>query len=89
MLAITNDVFIVITSNIFAVLGLRSLYFVIGRGIEKLIYLKYGLTLLLGFIGIKMLISEFYHIDVIHSLIVILSVLGLTISFSLMKKRQN
>ena len=89
VLAITNDVFIVITSNIFAVLGLRSLYFVIGRGIEKLIYLKYGLTLLLGFIGIKMLISEFYHIDVIHSLIVILSVLGLTISFSLMKKRQN
>ena len=41
VLAITNDVFIVITSNIFAVLGLRSLYFVIGRGIEKLIYLKY------------------------------------------------
>jgi len=86
VLAITSDLFIVITSNIFAVLGLRSLYFVIGRGIEKLVYLKYGLTILLGFIGIKMIISEFYHIDIIHSLIVILSVLGLTIFFSLMRK---
>lgn len=88
VLAITNDIFIVVTSNIFAVLGLRSLYFVIGRGIEKLVYLKYGLTLLLGFIGIKMLISEFYKIDIVHSLIVILAVLGLTIGFSLMKNRK-
>ena len=46
VLAITSDTFIVITSNIFAILGLRSLYFVIGRGIENLIYLKYGLTIL-------------------------------------------
>ena len=89
VLAITDDLFIVVTSNIFAVLGLRSLYFVIGRGIEKLVYLKYGLTLLLSFIGVKMLISEFYHIDVIHSLIVILSVLGLTIGFSLAKSRKH
>lgn len=88
MLAITEDLFIVITSNIFAVLGLRSLYFVIGRGIEKIIYLKYGLTLLLGFIGIKMIISEIYKIDVIHSLIVILTILFLTIVFSLIKKRK-
>ncbi|MCV0373081.1 MAG: TerC/Alx family metal homeostasis membrane protein [Nitrosarchaeum sp.] len=88
VLAITNDIFIVVTSNIFAVLGLRSLYFVIGRGIEKLVYLKYGLTLLLGFIGVKMLISEFYKIDIVHSLIVILAVLGLTIGFSLMKNRK-
>ncbi|MDH3192578.1 MAG: TerC/Alx family metal homeostasis membrane protein [Nitrosopumilus sp.] len=89
VLSITDDVFIVVTSNIFAVLGLRSLYFVIGRGIEKMVYLKYGLTILLGFIGIKMIISEFYKIDVVYSLVVILSVLGLTVMFSLMKTRKS
>lgn len=88
VLSITNDIFIVITSNIFAVLGLRSLYFVIGRGIEKLVYLKYGLTVMLGFIGIKMILSEVYHIDILHSLIVIISVLALTVGFSLLKKNK-
>lgn len=86
VLAITDDLFIIVTSNIFAVLGLRSLYFVIGRGIEKLVYLKYGLTIMLGFIGIKILLSDFYEIEVVHSLIVILTVLGLTIGFSLFRK---
>lgn len=87
VLSISGDLFIIITSNIFAVLGLRSLYFVIGRGIEKLFYLKYGLTVMLGFIGIKMLISDVYEIEVIHSLIVILLVLGCTVGFSLIRKR--
>ena len=87
VLAISGDLFIIITSNIFAILGLRSLYFVIGRGIEKLVYLKYGLTTMLGFIGFKMLLSDVYEIGVIHSLIVILSILGITIGFSLMRKR--
>jgi len=86
VLAITDDLFIIVTSNIFAVLGLRSLYFVIGRGIEKLVYLKYGLTIMLGFIGIKMLLSDVYEIEVLHSLIVILVVLGLTMGFSLFRK---
>ena len=89
VLAITSDTFIVITSNVFAILGLRSLYFVIGRGIENLVYLKYGLTILLGFIGIKMIISDIYKIDIVHSLIVILIVLGLTIGFSLFKKKKH
>jgi len=86
VLAITDDLFIIVTSNIFAVLGLRSLYFVIGRGIEKLVYLKYGLTIMLGFIGIKMLLSDFHEIEVVHSLIVILTVLSLTIGISLFRK---
>jgi len=86
VLAITDDLFIIVTSNIFAVLGLRSLYFVIGRGIEKLVYLKYGLTIMLGFIGIKMLLSDVYEIEILHSLIVILVVLGLTVGFSLFRK---
>ena len=89
VLAITNDIFIVITSNIFAVLGLRSLYFVIGRGIEKLVYLKYGLTVMLGFIGIKMILSEIYKIDILHSLIVIITILGLTVGCSLLKKNKT
>jgi len=89
VLAITNDTLIVITSNIFAILGLRSLYFVIGRGIENLVYLKYGLTILLGFIGVKMIISEIYKIDIIYSLIVILTILGVTIGLSLFKKRMG
>ena len=88
ILSITNDIFIVITSNIFAVLGLRSLYFVIGRGIEKLVYLKYGLTVMLGFIGVKMILSEVYKIDILHSLIVIITVLALTVGFSLLKKNK-
>jgi len=87
VLAISGDLFIIITSNIFAVLGLRSLYFVIGRGIEKLVYLKYGLTIMLGFIGIKMLLSEVYEIEVLHSLIVIILILVCTIGFSLVRKR--
>ena len=89
VLAITNDSLIVITSNIFAILGLRSLYFVIGRGIENLVYLKYGLTILLGFIGIKMIISDIYKIDILYSLIIILTVLGLTIGLSLLKKKKR
>lgn len=88
VLAITNDTFILISSNVFAILGLRSLYFVIGRGIENLVFLKYGLSVLLGFIGIKMIISEFYKIDIIHSLIIILIILGVTIAVSLIKKKK-
>ena len=89
VLAITNDTLIVITSNVFAILGLRSLYFVIGRGIENLVYLKYGLTVLLGFIGVKMIISEIYKIEILHSLVIIIAVLALTIGLSLLKKRKG
>ena len=89
VLAITSDTLIVISSNVFAILGLRSLYFVIGRGIENLVYLKYGLTALLGFIGVKMIISDIYKIDIFYSLIVILVVLGCTIGLSLLKKKHN
>lgn len=89
VLAITSDTLIVISSNIFAILGLRSLYFVIGRGIENLVYLKYGLTALLGFIGVKMIISDVYKIDILYSLIVVLGVLGCTIGLSLLKKKRS
>ena len=89
VLSITRDSFIVISSNIFAILGLRSLYFVVGSGIEKLFYLKYGLTAILAFIGAKMLISDFMHIDVIHSLIVVFSLLGVTILASIIRAKRQ
>ena len=85
-LAITSDVFIVYTSNIFAVLGLRSLYFAIHGSLESLRYMKYGLAGILIFVGFKMLISNFYHITVGVSLAVILGLLVVTIAASLLIK---
>lgn len=84
ILAITDDPFIVYTSNVFAILGLRSLYFALS-GIEKYFhYLKYGLAAILIFVGIKMCISDFYKIPVDVSLIVIVSALVLAIIASLL-----
>ena len=65
--AITRDPFIVFTSNIFAILGLRSIYFVLENLMEKFIYLKYGLGVILTYIGIKMLIVDYIHIPIIVS----------------------
>lgn len=78
-LSISTDIFIVYTSNIFAVMGLRSMYFVIKDAIGSLRYLKYGLGVILAFIGAKMLIADFYEVDVIMSLAVILIVLAITV----------
>ncbi|MFB5608654.1 MAG: hypothetical protein ACE5Q5_00335, partial [Nitrosarchaeum sp.] len=86
VLAITRDPFIVITSNVFAILGLRALYFLIGGMLEKFRYLKPGLIVLLLFIGTKMIISEFYHIPTITSLIIVFVILATVIGASLLKK---
>jgi tellurite resistance protein TerC len=87
VLAITSDPFIVITSNVFAIFGLRSLYFLLSGSMEKFYYLKPALTALLFFIGFKMLLSEFYHIPIELSLAVICSILGVAIGLSYMKTR--
>jgi len=73
--AITRDVFIVYTSNIFAILGLRALSFVVASLMRKLRYLKAGLSLVLAFVGVKMLIGDKVHIPEIISLAVVASVL--------------
>jgi len=86
VLAITRDPFIVITSNVFAILGLRALYFLIGGMMERFHYLKPGLIILLIFIGTKMIISEFYEIPTVTSLIVVFLILGIVIMASLLKK---
>jgi len=77
ILAISEDPFIVYTSNVFAILGLRSLYFALS-GIEKYFhYLKFGLSAILVFVGVKMCIVDFYKIPVAISLIVIVFVLAI------------
>lgn len=83
ILAISEDPFIVYTSNVFAILGLRSLYFALS-GIESYFrYLKYGLSGVLVFVGVKMCIMDFYKIPVEISLIVIVFILGLSMVASL------
>jgi tellurite resistance protein TerC len=86
VLAITRDPFIVITSNVFAILGLRALYFLIGGMMERFHYLKPGLIVLLLFIGTKMIISELYPIPTITSLIIVFVILATVIVGSLLKK---
>ena len=85
ILAITTDSFLVITSNIFAILGLRSLYFLLAGMIDKFYYLKPGLAAILLFIGIKMLISEVYEIPIPTSIAIIFGILGLAIILSFIR----
>jgi tellurite resistance protein TerC len=66
--AVTTDPFLVYTSNVFAILGLRSLYFLLAGVIHRFIYLKYGLAAILTFVGFKMLIVDFYHVPIPVSL---------------------
>ena len=83
ILAITRDPFIVYTSNVFAILGLRSLYFALAGMMEMFHYLHYGLSLILVFIGAKMLVSNYYQIPTHVALIVVAALLALSIVLSL------
>jgi tellurite resistance protein TerC len=81
--AITSDPFIVFTSNIFAILGLRSLYFLLGGVVDKFRFLKVGLAGVLVFVGLKMSLVDFYKIPPAASLLVVLAILGTSIAASL------
>lgn len=81
--AITTDSFIVFTSNIFAILGLRSLYFALSGIIEIFHFLKYGLAFILGFVGVKMIIADFVKIPVLLSLIIIIGTLSVSVFMSM------
>lgn len=83
--AITQDPFIIYTSNIFAILGLRSLYFVLAGIIHRFHYLKFGLGVVLVFIGGKMLVSDIYHVPVGLSLGVVATMLVLSVVASLLR----
>ncbi len=88
--AITTDPFIVFTSNIFAIMGLRALYFLLADMAERFHFLKYGLAIILIFVGIKMLIVPWVHIPTILSLVVIGSIiLGTTVISMVYAKKSN
>jgi tellurite resistance protein TerC len=89
ILAITTDTFIVFTSNAFAIMGLRSLYFLLAGLIDRFEYLKYGLAALLAFAGLKMLLSDVIHIDVWVSLGIIVGILALSVAISLVATRDH
>ncbi|MGE3317898.1 MAG: TerC family protein [Candidatus Berkiella sp.] len=86
--AITNDPFIIYTSNIFAVMGLRSMYFLLARMAELFHYLKYGVALILVFIGCKMLAGYWFKVPVIITLGVIVLTLGTCVVISLLHKKK-
>jgi tellurite resistance protein TerC len=88
--AITQNKMVIYTSNIFAVLGLRSLFFLLKNSIEKFKYLKEGIATILVFIGAKMLIEFFgIHIHIVVSLLVIVLCLGGSVLFSIFKNKQH
>lgn len=87
ILAVTQDHFIVYTSNVFAILGLRSLYFALANVIERFKYLAIGLAIILVFVGIKMVIIDFYKIPIQLSLLFIFLTLSASIIFSLYKTK--
>jgi tellurite resistance protein TerC len=81
---VTTDVFIVFTSNIFAVLGLRSLFFLVSGLAQRLVYLKYAISAILAFIGIKIVVQPFFAIPVVISLAVVAGLLALATAVSLL-----
>jgi len=85
--AVTLDPFIVYTSNVFALLGLRSLYFVFANAMAKFYYLKLGLAVVLSFVGVKMVLADIYHISTTLSLAVIAVVLATAIVASVVRAR--
>lgn len=86
VLAVTTDTLIVYTSNIFAILGLRNMFFLLAGIIPKFRYLKVGLGVVLAFVGLKLALSEFLHIPIGLSLAVVGGVLGSSVLLSLLRK---
>jgi tellurite resistance protein TerC len=87
--AITQDPFIVYTSNICAILGLRSLYFMLAGLMNRFIYLRTGLALVLGFVGLKMITAEYLPFPRVVSLGIIVLILGVTIWLSMLKTKNS
>lgn len=87
--AISNDPFILYTSNIFAILWLRSLYFLLANSMNLFSKLHYWLWIILSFIWIKMIIMPFYHFNILVSLWIIISVLIITMVWSILANRKN
>ncbi|HLP74562.1 MAG TPA: TerC family protein [Bacteroidales bacterium] len=89
ILAVTNDPFIVYTSNVFAIMGLRSLYFALAGSLKYFIYLHYGLAAILVFVGVKMIISGFFKMNPFISLVIIAVILAVSITASIIRTRKD
>jgi tellurite resistance protein TerC len=93
VMGITTDRFIIYTSNVFAILGLRALYFVVAGGLHSLRYLKPALVVVLAFIGVKMILAgpwmDIYHISVYMSLAITMSILGIAIIASFLAPKEK
>ncbi|WP_309674938.1 TerC family protein [Pseudomonas sp.] len=87
--AVTTDPFIVFTSNIFAIMGLRALYFLLADVADRFHLLKYGLAVVLTFIGAKMLIAPWYHVPVQASLAIVATLIGSSVIASLFATRRS
>jgi TerC family integral membrane protein len=88
VLSVTSDPFLVYTSNIFAILGLRSLYFVFANVMGRFSYLKLGLAVVLSYVGVKMVLADMYHIPTALSLAVIAVVLAVAVVASIVRARR-
>jgi tellurite resistance protein TerC len=86
---ITSDVFVIFTANAFALLGLRSLYFVLAGAMDRLVYVHLGLAIVLVFIGCKMLLEPVVAIPILVSVAVIVTVIGVAIGASLWKRQRT
>ena len=86
--AITDDPFIVLAANAFALLGLRTLYFAIATSLERFVYLQPTLAIVLGWVGLKMIASHWYHVPAPLSLVVVLAILGIGIALSVRANRR-
>ncbi len=85
--AVTRDPFIIYTSNIFAILGLRALFFVLADAMGRFVFLTQGVGLILAFVGLKMVLSYWIHLSIAASLAVILAILALAVLASIVKTR--
>jgi tellurite resistance protein TerC len=87
ILSITTDPFIVYTSNVFAILGLRALYFALAGVMPMFYYLNYGLSAILAFVGTKMLISDYYKVPIFVSLGIVAAILITSVALSIIRAR--
>eukprot|EP01127_Copromyxa_protea_P006823 TRINITY_DN16794_c0_g1_i1.p1 TRINITY_DN16794_c0_g1~~TRINITY_DN16794_c0_g1_i1.p1 ORF type:complete len:331 (-),score=36.77 TRINITY_DN16794_c0_g1_i1:95-1087(-) len=88
ILSLTHDPLVVYTSNIFAILGLRALYFAISGMVHQFYYLKHGLAIILIFVGVKMLIANYYKVDLVVALLFIMLVMATSVVASMLVKHE-
>lgn len=86
VLSISSDPFIVYSSNVFAILGLRSIFFALSNAMDYFRLLKYGLSLILVFVGVKMIISDYFHLPIHFALCVVVIILAASIVLSIVYK---